>query len=134
MDMSESCDLQLWLHRPNQWHDVAEGYVYGFYSNPPVTVDECLLCDWVGKAFADVQSILLDLEFVRGLWVSMNYFNTLGGWELVPPLVQSSRPIVQEYQYRFITWKDTAMWTIKVGVDAGLTLVEWGHSANEDLS
>ena len=105
--------------------------MYGFYSNPPVTVDECLLCDWVGRSTADVQSILLDLEFIRGLWITMDYFNTLGGWDLVPPLVQSAHhPTVQEYKYRFITWRDTAIWTIEQGLNYHSVLVEWGYSVH----
>ena len=76
-DMSDTCDLQLWQHRHEQWHDVIEGFTYGFYESPPVTVDECVLCDYMGRSFADVQSIVLDLEFVRGLWITLDFFDEL---------------------------------------------------------
>lgn len=84
-----------------------------------MSVRECKLCNWFGNAVADLQSIILDLEFIRGMWVTVDYFNDLGGWELLPksfksvkssrPIVENNRPIVE---YKFITWRDTVDWTI----------------------
>lgn len=100
----------------------------------------------MGRSVADVQSIVLDLEFVRGLWITLDFFDEMGGWEMVPK-VESSRPrfvlsrkppTVKEYQYRFITWRDTAIWTFEHGKDAAYTLTEygkeWADDTNSDLS
>ena len=57
------------------------------YHNPPLTVDECEFCDWVGKAFSDMFSIFLDLELLRGTWTSMEYFDDIGGWDIVAEFV-----------------------------------------------
>ena len=135
MDPSPVCDLQIWLHRKAQWHDVAEGLVYGFYINPPMTVAECELCDMFGDAVADVQSILLDLELIRGTWITLDYFDNLLGWDLIPahPTVEQRRP-GPVVQWQFVNFWDTVQWTVDQGLNAHLILVEFGRNAAQGIS
>lgn len=108
---------------------------------PPQTVDECLLCDYLGASVADAQSIILDLEFIRGMWIDMDFFNKLGGWHLVPKVGSSkprprvkSRSMLASNRYRFITWEDTVDWTIQYGRENHAYLIEWGANAHQGLS
>jgi hypothetical protein len=44
------------------------------------------MCDWAAKGMADIQGVFLDLEFIRSMWTEMGFFNSIGGWDLIPPL------------------------------------------------
>lgn len=106
------------------------------YQNPPVTVNKCYMCDWTARGLSNAQSIMLDLEFIRNMWVDEGFFNDLGGWHLIPPVVGSSNPShpLVSSSYQFITWQDTVQWTINLHQDAHFALTEWGRNTHQDLS
>lgn len=115
-----------------------EGFVYGMYTNPPVSVNKCVMCDWAANGVSDASSILLDLEFLRSMWVDLGFFNSIGGWDLIPPLVQSSKPhmlhpLVSK-QYKFVTWRDTVEWSKNVGADTHFALTEFGMQINQGFN
>ena len=63
----------------------------------------------------------------------MEFFNDIGGWHLVTPVVQSSRPYqfpIVTKNYHFVTWGETVEWTQKIGNDAQYTLTEWGSDTH----
>ena len=45
---SGACLIQILSNDYNHWHDMTEGFIYGFYSSPPENVGDCTFCDEMG--------------------------------------------------------------------------------------
>ena len=44
-----------------EWHDLAEGFLYGLHKNPPARVEDCSICDRMGLAVGGIQLALVNL-------------------------------------------------------------------------
>ena len=51
---SGACSLKILQDDFNQWHDITEGFLYGFYQNPPDTVNDCTFCNEMGGSIAAI--------------------------------------------------------------------------------
>ena len=49
---SGACSLKILVDDYNNWHDLSEGFLYGFYKNPPDNVSNCQFCDSMAKSIA----------------------------------------------------------------------------------
>ena len=56
------------------------------YSQPDEFVDNCILCDKLGRHVGDIQKAISLLEAKRAAWVNEDYFNQLGTLDRVNAL------------------------------------------------
>ena len=77
------CKLKILTDDYAHWHDLTEGFMYGFYKNPPNTVSDCEFCEKMGGSFGAIQKIVSTLYTDRTKWVNLNHFNSLGFFDKV---------------------------------------------------
>ena len=46
------CTLKILEADFDHWHDVAEGFLYGFYQSPPDNVADCTFCNEMAGSIA----------------------------------------------------------------------------------
>lgn len=57
-----ACQLKLFKEDADAWHDFIEGVTYALYSLPDEFVDDCALCDKLGRHFGGIQVAISRLE------------------------------------------------------------------------
>lgn len=69
------------------WHDFIEGVTYAMYSLPDEFVDDCALCDKLGRHFGGIQVAVSRLEAGRSAWVNQDAINSLGFFDKIKALL-----------------------------------------------
>ena len=59
---TKACNLKVLSEDYDQWHDLAEGFVYGMYKAPPAKLNDCWYCDNIGRATGSMQRAVASLE------------------------------------------------------------------------
>ena len=52
LSKNNDCKMAILTRDYDQWHDLIEGFIYGFYNEPGESVDKCDFCNKVGLAYA----------------------------------------------------------------------------------
>ena len=58
---SGPCKMEVYNKGFEEWHDLAEGFLYGLHKNPPARVEDCSICDRMGLAVGGIQLALVNL-------------------------------------------------------------------------
>ena len=82
-----ACQLKLFVEDVDAWHDVVEGVTYAMYSFPDEFVDDCALCDKLGRHFGGIQVAVSRLESGREAWVNQDAINSLGFFDKIKSLL-----------------------------------------------
>ena len=76
-----ACTINLLAPDYNDWHDIVEGFIYGFYASPAEKLSDCAMCDGWAYSIAAVQTNIMELYSLRDEWMTLDYFNGLNIWE-----------------------------------------------------
>lgn len=83
LSKNNDCKMSILVRDYDEWHDIVEGFMYGFYKHPATTVDKCDFCDAIGKRYGGMQIMVADLMANKNQWTTLSYFNSLSFFDKV---------------------------------------------------
>lgn len=84
--MFGKCNLKIFQEDVDQWHDLAEGFIFGLYQNPLETADQCAFCDKIGRHVGGLQAAIAALQANRN-WLDRGLVDKAGFFDKIKLLL-----------------------------------------------